>query len=277
MQPHAEINRADVRSFVSADGPVYQYMSPPDDGQCWSNAHFADQSVPLADLRQSPSHPRLAAEGYTLLDACPPPHLDAETSTDPRRHDEEIATLVGRCLTGDIRVFDHQQREQRGHAGAGGIGRESRSRRPGAVAYAHADYSHASAWRVIGDAFPDAAEDDRFLILNVWRSGDDPVTAFPLALCERASVRDADRVPCTLRYADRTGEFQLLRGADHHRWGYFPHLRATEALVFVSFDSAHGAGAAVFHCAVATDPSPDARRRSMESRCVVRLRQWKST
>jgi len=275
MQTISAQERVDVRSFVSAEGPAYQYMSPPAEGQDWSNAHFAERPVLLEDLRRSAQHARLATEGYTLLEACP--HLPLDSAPRTHRDDAQIAALVGRCLTGDIRVFDHQQREQRGQVGAGGIGRETRSQRPGAVAYAHADYSQASAWRVIGDAFPDAAAEDRFLILNVWRSADDPVSAFPLALCKRASGRDADRVPCELRYADRTGEFQLLRAAAHHRWGYFPQLRATETPVFVSFDSAHGAGAAVFHCAVTTDPSPDARRRSVESRCVVRLRHWQPT
>ncbi|QID19226.1 hypothetical protein G3580_17340 [Nitrogeniibacter mangrovi] len=266
----------DVRSFVSADGPAYQSMVPPAGKQPWSNAVFADRPVPLGDLRRSASRARLAADGYVLVEGCPPVRFDADVPRDTASYDAEIIALVGRCLAGDIRVFDHQAREQHGQAGAGGIGRELGRSRPGAVAYAHADYSPASAWRVIHTAFPGAAAQDRFLILNLWRSADDPVSAFPLALCERASVRAADRVRCELRYADRTGEFQLLRGADHHRWGCFPRMRATETLVFVSFDSAHEEDSAVFHCAVATDPSPEARRRSIESRCVVRLRHWRT-
>lgn len=251
-------------------------MSPPEGAQPWTNAIFADHAVALHDLRRSAKPAGLATEGYALLEGCPPIHVDADSPPDPLRYGEQIEALVQRCLAGDIHVFDHQRREQRGHVGAGGIGRETRSKRPGAVAYAHADYSPTSAWRVIRNAFPDARADEHFLILNVWRSGDDPVRAFPLALCERESVRAADRVPCALRYTDRTGEFQLLRGADHHRWGYFPHLRATEALVFVSFDSACAADSSIFHCAVATDPSPEARRRSIESRCVVRLGHWRT-
>jgi hypothetical protein len=251
-------------------------MSPPEDEQRWTNAVFADHAVALRDLRQSAKPAGLATEGYALLEGCPPMHFDAQRPPDPHAYGAQILALVERCLAGDVHVFDHQSREQRGQVGGGGIGREARSKRPGAVAYAHADYSRTSAWRVIREAFPDAAADEHFLILNLWRSADDPVSAFPLALCARDSVRAADRVPCELRYPDRTGEFLLLRGADHHRWGYFPFLRATEALVFVSFDSAREADSAVFHCAVATDPSPEARRRSIESRCVVRLGHWRT-
>jgi hypothetical protein len=81
----------------------------------------------------------------------------------------------------------------------------------------------------------------RFAIVNVWRSLDarHPVRSFPLALLDAASVSPTDLKVLRIHYVDRVGENYVATAAnrDHHRWYYFPAMKASEALLIKQWDS----------------------------------------
>ena len=167
-------------------------------------------------------------------------------------------------------IFDHTLRKRL----PADLKQQTTVNRP-AVLLVHSDYTVASGPQRVRDLLPDEADallQRRVAFYNVWKSLYDVVEELPLAMCEAGSQADGDLLRMELKYRERTGEIYVMRHAPSHRWVYFPHMRADQALLFKTYDSeTDGRARFVGHTAF-EDPTtpPDARKReSIEVRTMA--------
>lgn len=91
----------------------------------------------------------------------------------------------------------------------------------------------------------------RFSLINAWHPIQEPVEAFPLAVCDGRTIRPKDLVATNLvsegddggafsraQRSDRVGEVFNLAHNPEHGWFYFPRMECAETLLFKCFDSA---------------------------------------
>lgn len=89
----------------------------------------------------------------------------------------------------------------------------------------------------------------RWQFVNVWRNvAAEPLTRFPLAMIDAASITLDDLIVFEIRYADRVGENYFARHSPRHRWSYYPQLTRDEAVLIKCWDS-HGRDFAPHHAA----------------------------
>jgi hypothetical protein len=167
-------------------------------------------------------------------------------------------------------IFDHTLRQRL----PADLKQQTTVNRP-AVLLVHSDYTVASGPQRVRDLLPDEAEtllQRRVAFYNVWKSLYDVVEELPLAMCDATSQSDGDMLRMELKYRERTGEIYVMRHSPAHRWVYFPHMRADQALLLKTYDSeSDGRARFVGHSAF-EDPTtpPNARRReSIEVRTMA--------
>jgi hypothetical protein len=174
--------------------------------------------------------------------------------------------------TGATRVviFDHTLRQRL----PADLKQQTTVNRP-AVLLVHSDYTVASGPQRVHDLLPEEADTllkRRVAFYNVWKSLYDVVEELPLAMCDATSQSDGDMLRMELKYRERTGEIYVMRYSPSHRWVYFPHMRADQALLLKTYDSeTDGRARFVGHSAF-EDPTtpPNARRReSIEVRTMA--------
>ena len=184
-------------------------------------------------------------------------------------YEAEIKELV-RSATGadQVHFFDHTRR-----AATDNLRKAVKSREPASVI--HNDYTDFSAPQRLRDLLPDQAEtrlQNRFAIVNVWRSIFGTVETFPMAFCDSTSVDTDDLVAVKRLSNDRIGEIQYALHNPMHRWFYFPAMKMDEAALIKTYDSAtDGRARFTIHSAF-DDPSAAedaAMRQSIETRCFV--------
>ena len=185
-------------------------------------------------------------------------------------YEKEIKSLLI-DITGAKRVeiFDHTRR-----ASSIETQRQHGIREPAATI--HNDYDAESGRRRLWDFFPDEAEalaQNRFAIINIWRSMNGPVSNFPLALCDASSVIDEDLVSVPRVSKDRVGTVQMATFSPSHHWCYFPLMQMDEALLFKVYDSVDDGRARFTLHTSFDDPSvkstTNTGRESIETRCFV--------
>lgn len=139
----------------------------------------------------------------------------------------------------------------------------------------HNDYTSNSGFVCLKESLGDEAEklaQGRFQILNIWRPLVDPVEDYPLALCDRRSLKASDLVDTERRAPNHTGEIQLALHRKEQRWFYFSRMRPDEVLLFKTFDSVEGGvNPCSIHSAIRLPDAPaDAKpRESIEARALV--------
>lgn len=140
---------------------------------------------------------------------------------------------------------------------------------------AHSDFTPRSGPQRVRDIMGDEAEDlltRRVAFFNVWKPLYDMVEELPLGLCDARSVPEDDMIVMHLKYEDRDGEIYTMRYSPDHRWYYFPRLKADQALLLKTYDSAmDGRSRFNVHSAFEDPTSPkDARpRQSIEVRTMA--------
>lgn len=84
----------------------------------------------------------------------------------------------------------------------------------------------------------------RWIMLNVWKSLDvkNPISQFPLSVCDYSTTDPKDFAVFEIHYADRIGEnyFGIVdeKALNHEqKWLYFPDMRFDEAIVMKQWDS----------------------------------------
>ena len=167
-------------------------------------------------------------------------------------------------------IFDHTIRKRL----PADLKQQTTVNRP-AVMLVHSDYTIASGPQRVRDLLPDEADAllaRRVAFYNVWKSLHDPVEELPLAMCDATSHGEGDMLRMELKYRERTGEIYVMRYSSAHRWIYFPHMTADQALLFKTYESeTDGRARFVGHSAF-EDPNtpPNARKReSIEVRTMA--------
>ena len=221
--------------ILSTEKPIYIASEGGAEAQLQISAKFASHVVTISDARENIPAPTLNKEGFTLVD-----HNTSVTDfyDDAQIRDvyeREAAALVQETTgASHVVVFDNTRRSD-----ATTIRGARKTREPSAVV--HNDYTDASAHQRVRDILSgDEAKDrlqQRFAIINVWRSIAGPVLTTPLAVCDAASVRDTDLVASERRAKDRIGELQLVTHNPDHRWFWFSAMTGTEAVLIKTFDS----------------------------------------
>ena len=240
------------------------------DNSKWAGM-YEDHEVPIRDGRQSDEPFDIDVQGFALVGQTSAVTDFYDDGQVADIYEAEIKALL-RSVTGaqHVHIFDHTRR-----ADSKSMREQKVVREPAGVI--HNDYSAASAAKRVRDLFPpDEAElllKHRFAIVNVWRSANGgPVETAPMALCDARSLRERDLITVERHSKDRIGEVQQVIWNPEHKWVYFPHMAADEALLIKTHDSADD-GHAKFsvHTAFEDPTAPaDARpRESIETRAFV--------
>lgn len=179
----------------------------------------------------------------------------------------EMAKLVKHATgAAEVVVFDHNLRVDDG-------GRIANSRAP--VRIVHNDYTEKSGPQRIRDLVGgDRLErllENRFAIVNVWRSIAGTVRTAPLGVIDALSTRPSDLVRTDLVYPDRVGEIYEVAGNPAHRWYYFSGMDENEVLFIKGYDSRRDVARFTPHSAFDHPGTPaDAPpRKSIEIRSLV--------
>jgi len=251
-----------------AERPAYYLYEPPA-GAPWRNTKGDRHEVAVHDARRLTPPPTLDREGFTLARLATGVTDFGDPAVVRGAYYREVQRLVAE-QAGATRVvaFDHNLRSaaQRGRS-AEGV--------QGPVRYAHNDYTERSGPQRVRDLFaPKEAEAlllGRVAVINVWKPLRGPVQNAPLAVCDAQSIQPADLVPTDLHYRDRSGEVYSLRFNGQHRWFYYPHMQADEAMLLKCYDSDRGRARFTAHSAFDDPTSPvDAPpRESIEVRTLA--------
>jgi hypothetical protein len=167
-------------------------------------------------------------------------------------------------------IFDHTIRKRL----PADLAVQTEVNRP-AVLLVHSDYTVASGPQRVRDLLPGEADDllsRRFAFYNVWKSLQDVVEELPLAMCDATSQDEGDMLRMELKYRERTGEIYVMRYSPRHRWIYFPHMTADQALLFKTYESEMDGRARFVGHSAFEDPTtpPNARKReSIEVRTMA--------
>jgi hypothetical protein len=139
----------------------------------------------------------------------------------------------------------------------------------------HNDYTDASAEKRLRDLVDTINVDEllqqRYAIVNVWRTISTPIESSPLALCDARSIASEDLVASERRAADRVGELQLVTWNPQHKWFWYPSLGRHESLLFKTFDSDNKVARRSIHSAFHNPLVPQSAppRESLESRALL--------
>jgi hypothetical protein len=224
-------------NYLAADSEKpFVYTAAPPPGMPQRGGRFEPKVVTIRDGRPLRRRLSLDKEGFALArqsTAIADFYDDAEVR---RAYYPEIERYVQELLGAEkVVIFDHTVRNTAPEQQAA-----RRVREP--AASVHNDYTDKSAPQRVRDLLePDEAEarlQRRYLELNVWRPIAGPVEAWPLAVCDAASLERRDLVPSERRYPDRVGEIYVVTYSPRHRWFYFPRMERDEVLLIKCFDSA---------------------------------------
>ena len=245
------------------------YVQAPPPGVPRRNTRPDRRTVTIRDARGLDSGPALDVEGFLLA-----AHVTSvanlwDADAVRARYYPELEELVRR-LTGAARVvaFDHNVR-----SGAMAERGENHAQPP--VRFAHNDYTEHSGPQRVRDLFPTAEAETllrhRFAVINVWKPIRGRVEESPLGVCDARTIRPGDLVPTDLRYPDRVGEVYSMRFNPAHRWFYYGHMNAGEAMLLKCFDSDPARARFTAHTAFddPTSPPDPPSRESIEVRTLA--------
>ncbi len=254
----------------STEKPIYIASEGGSEAKLDISAQFTPHAVSIHDARDSDPAPTLDREGFILVDHGTAVEDFYDDAQIRNVYEQEAADLV-RQTSGASRVvvFDNTRRSD-----ATSIRGARNTREPSAVI--HNDYTDDSARQRLRDILPvDEAEarlQQRFAIINVWRSIAGPVLTTPLALCDATSIDANDLVASERRAKERIGELQLVTHNPGHRWFWFSAMARDEAVLIKTFDSSLGGRARrSIHTAFTNPDAPAdaAPRESIETRTLA--------
>ncbi|WP_147113236.1 CmcJ/NvfI family oxidoreductase [Tateyamaria sp. syn59] len=178
-------------------------------------------------------------------------------------YDRELTELLTRELGAkDVLVFDHTVRVDDPHA----------TRKP--ARNVHSDYSPEGAQQRLIDILgaDDAAQWSKghYGFINAWRPIENPINSAPLGFVRPSSVANEDWLLLDLIYPDRRGHIMGLVANPDHEWIYRSRMTPDELAVFSIYDNQGKASVAHSALDMIEDPMITTRRRSIESRTLVR-------
>ena len=253
-------------NYLAADSEKpFVYTAAPPPGMPQRSGRFEPKVVTIRDGR--PLRLSLDKEGFALA-RVPTAVGDFYDAGEVQRvYYPEVERYVRELLGAEkVVIFDHTLRNTAPEQQAA-----RRVREP--AASVHNDYTDKSGPQRVRDLLdPQEAEarlQRRYVELNVWRPLVGTVEAWPLALCDAASLDRRDLVASERRYPDRVGEIYAVIYNPRHRWFYFPRMERDEVLLIKCFDSAtDGRARLAVHTAFEdpTTPADAPPRESIEMR-----------
>lgn len=263
--------RASIRYLIASnEKPIYIASTPGADAALNIGAKFQDIEVDIYDARQRAGPSSLDQQGFTLVKHTTCIHNFYQLESERQRYEKEISSLVQEA-TGARQtiVFDHTLRSD-----SSDIRGQRSTREPATVI--HNDYTDASARQRLSDLLPEHQAamrlQQRFAIINVWRSINGPIINSPLACCDATTLSAQDLIASERRAKERIGELELVSWNPAHRWYYYPEMQFDEALLIKTYDSAtDGRARRSIHTAFDNPraPASAAPRESIESRLLV--------
>jgi hypothetical protein len=196
--------------------------------------------------------------------------FDDEASIHAQFHPQVVDFVQRHTGAKRVVVFDHTIRKRL----PADLKQQTTVQRP-AVLLVHSDYTPASGPQRVRDILPDEAEDlltRRVAFYNVWKPLYRRVEELPLAMIDAQTQDEADLLRMDLKYRERTGEIYVLRHSPRHRWFYFPHMEAHQALLLKTYDSMTDGRARFMGHSAFEDPTtpPGAmKRESIEVRTMA--------
>lgn len=197
--------------------------------------------VTFHDLRESAQPASLAANGFELVE-----HRSRVTDfSNPEQIEKtylaEVEEIV-RSATGTKEVFAYPVAVQRStHHAVAHEGIVSDVIAPMVHIDATPRSIHLLAAAALARAARSEAPRGRLAYFTVWRSLSPPPQAYPLALCDLATVDQDDLVPgYALRNpgsVDPRIEYYLVKANARHRWCYYADMQRDEVLLFQQYDS----------------------------------------
>lgn len=258
---------APLNYLVPTDETPYSYTYEPPPGVPARTGEIDRRVVPIRNGRIIAGQLSLDREGFVLRRHATKT-VDFYSDAEVRRvYYPEVERLL-KDATGaaEILIFDHTLRSTAPESQSG-------RRVRGPAGRVHNDYTEKSAPQRVRDLLAPATAEARlkrrYAEINVWRPITGPVKTSPIAVCDARTIDAEDLVRLELRYPDRTGETYAVTYNPHHRWFYFPEMRADEALFIKCFDSARDGRARISVHTAFDDPrtAPDAPpRESIEVR-----------
>ena len=237
------------------------------------NGVYEPQSLLIRNARSILQHLSVDREGFALIEH----HTKVTNFYD----EEEVRSVyypeaeqLLKAVTGasQVIIFDHTLRNAQKSQPS-----ENSIKEP--VKRVHNDFTNKSGYsrarRELEAQGIENIEDllqQRFAIINVWRSIAQPIQESPLTVCDAQSIALKDLVAADLVYRDRVGETYSVTYNPEHRWYYFPQMHRDEALLIKCFDSAEDGKARFAAHTGFDDPTspPDApARESIELRTFV--------
>lgn len=220
----------------SAEKPIY-YIDEPPAGSSRDNASYESHTMPVYNGRSISPDLSIDRQGFALVQQSSRVHNFYDEAEVRGIYYPEAEALL-QALTGAAKVivFDHNLR----NADRSKQGRNVRE----PVGRVHNDFTNRSGYsRAALELAARGIEaepllQNRFSIVNVWRSITSSVQSSPLAVCDAQTIAPADLVVRELVYHDRIGETYAIIYNSAHQWFYFPQMRQNEALLIKCFDSA---------------------------------------
>lgn len=254
----------------SKEKPIYIASKGGEDAQLSISAKFEPHRMRITDARTLDQEATLDIQGFTLCQHPTAVNNFYKFNDHQTHYEDEISKLVLEQTGGkEVAIFDHTLRSD-----SALIRGQQHTREPATVI--HNDYSDASALKRLRDLLPekDVAKklEQRYCIINVWRSINKPVTHCPLACADARTVEDDDRIASERRAEERIGELELVRFNPQHQWFYYSAMERDEVLLIKTFDSAtDGRARRSIHTAFNNESTSlqSSPRESIESRMFV--------
>ena len=250
--------------------PVYFASQGGAEAQLSINAEFEDIEVRINDARCLDPPASLDKEGFQLHNHKSKIANFYKIKNEKANYEAELADLVLPIIGGEeLIVFDHTLRSDSPAV------REAHKIRE-AASVVHNDYTFNSAYKrardVLGHDEAEARLENRFVIVNVWRTIAGPAITSPLTCCDARSINEENVFASERRAKDRIGELELVSKNSDHKWYYYPEMNRDEVLLIKTFDSAaDGRATRSVHTAFKNDLAPIdcPPRESIESRMLV--------
>jgi len=264
--------KADLKFLANLDEPLVYIPSKGGGDETDHVGNFTMREVSVHNGRDEKPVSSLDVEGFQLVQQQTEVSDFYDDDEINSTYHDEVKTLLA-TMTGAVRIeiFDDTRRTS-----SLAIQKEKNIREPADIV--HNDYTARSGIRRMQDYFadePDEAEklmQNRFAIVNVWRSISGTIYNHPLVLCDATTAGPEDLVAVERRAEERIGELQVALYNPEQRWYYFPEMQMNEALLFKTFDTeTDGRTRFTLHSSFA-DPGASKTappRESIETRCLL--------
>ena len=264
--------KASLKFLANANGPLVYIPSKGGGDETEHIGNFAIQEVTIHNGRAHRPASNLDVEGFKLVrqeTKVADFYDDAQVAST---YHDEVKSLLTK-ITGATRVeiFDDTRR-------SASLERQRNKKVRDPASIVHNDYTERSGIKRLVDYLADDPDEankllqQRFAIINVWRSIAGPIHNHALVICDATSVKAEDLFAVERRAEERTGELQVALHDPEQKWFYFPEMQMDEALLFKTFDSeSDGRARFTIHSSF-DDPGAPAEappRESIETRSLV--------